>query len=139
MDIEELLEKPYWVIDILPKQVPAESPGRFFDVERYLLEHPQVDALKARKLSVMLKLHCYYDLQISTDVCETWAENPSPEVLRAALDSYLYVLLPGEQALITVDPGDINMTLYNASEDLLALVRQLAAAEGLFVWQPPQE
>ena len=139
MDIEELLEKPYWVIDILPKQVPAESPGRFFDVERYLLEHPQVDALKARKLSVLLKLYCYYDLQISTDVCETWAENPSPEVLRAALDSYLYVLLPGETALITADPGDIYMTLYNASDDLLSLVRQLAEAEGLFVWQPPQD
>ena len=139
MDIEELLEKPYWVIDILPKQVPAESPGRFFDVERYLLEHPQVDALKARKLSVLLKLYCYYDVRISIDVCETWAENPSPEMLRAALDSYLYVLLPGETALITADPGDIYMTLYNASDDLLSLVRQLAEAEGLFVWQPPQE
>ena len=139
MDIEELLEKPYWVIDILPKQVPAESPGRFFDVERYLLEHPQVDALKARKLSVLLKLYCYYDVRISIDVCETWAENPSPEMLCKALDSYLYVLLPGETALITADPGDIYMTLYNASDDLLSLVRLLAEAEGLFVWQPPQE
>ena len=139
MDIEELLEKAYWVIDILPKQVPAESPGMFFDVERYLLEHPQADALKARRLSLLLKLYCYYDVRISIDACETWAENPSPEMLCKALDSYLYVLLPGEQALITADPGDIYMTLYNASDDLLSLVRQLAEAEGLFVWQPPQD
>ncbi len=138
MDIEELLEKPYWVIDILPKQVPAESPGRFFAVERFLLAHPQVEELKARKLSVLLKLYCYYDLRISTDYGETWVGNPDPEELSRAAGSELYLLLPDEDALITADPGDIYMTLYNASDDLLALVHQLAASEGLFVWQPPQ-
>ena len=138
MDIEELLEKPYWVIDILPKQVPADSPGRFFAVEQLLLAHPQVEALRARKLSVLLKLYCYHDLRISTDYGETWTENPDPGELSSALDSELYLLLPDEEALITADPGDIYMTLYNPSDDLLALVRQLAESEGLFVWQPPK-
>ena len=54
------------------------------------------------------------------------------------MERELYLLLPDEDALITADPDDICMTLYNASDDLLALVRQLAASEGLFVWQPPQ-
>lgn len=138
MDIEELLEKPYWVIDILPKQVPADSPGRFFAVEQFLLAHPQIETLGARKLSVLLKLYCYYDLRISTDYGETWVDDPDPGELSAASDSELYLLLPDEDALITADPGDIYMTLYNPSDDLLALVSQLATAEGLFVWQPPQ-
>ena len=25
--LEGLIEKPYWVVDILPEQVPAGSPG----------------------------------------------------------------------------------------------------------------
>ncbi|MBQ9620911.1 MAG: hypothetical protein IJR41_03115 [Atopobiaceae bacterium] len=138
MDIEELLEKPYWVIDLLPKQVPADSPGRFFAVEQLLLAHPQVEALRARKLSVLLKLYCYHDLRISTDYGETWVDGPDPGDISRAMEKELYLLLPDEDVLITADPGDIYMTLYNATDDLLALIRQLATAEGLFVWQPPQ-
>ena len=136
--IESLLEKPYWVIDVLPKQVPAGGAGQFFAVEQHWLAEPQRLELQRRKLAVLLKLNCYYDLRVSADACETWEENPGPEQLRKALESYLYVLLPAEEALVTADPGDIYMTLYNASEDLRALAGQLAASEGLFVWQPPQ-
>ena len=114
------------------------SPGRFFAVEQHLLAHPQVGSLGNRKLSVLLKLYCYYDLRISTDYGETWVGNPDPGDISRAMDKELYLLLPDEDALITADPDDICMTLYNASDDLLALVRQLAASEGLFVWQPPQ-
>ena len=35
--IESLLEKPYWLIDVLPKQVPAGSAGQYFKAERYFL------------------------------------------------------------------------------------------------------
>ena len=35
MTIEEYLNKPYWVIDILPKQVPADSKGQYFRIEKY--------------------------------------------------------------------------------------------------------
>lgn len=44
--IEELLERPYWVIDILPWQVPADSPGKYFAVERYFLQEPQIARVK---------------------------------------------------------------------------------------------
>ncbi len=37
--IETILEKPCYVIDILPKQVPADAKGNFFAVEEYLLSH----------------------------------------------------------------------------------------------------
>ena len=35
--IETLLKKPYWLIDVLPKQVPAGSSGQYFVAERYFL------------------------------------------------------------------------------------------------------
>ena len=33
---EELLQSPYWIIDILPSQVPKDSPGQYFTIEEYL-------------------------------------------------------------------------------------------------------
>ena len=45
MTIEEFLDKPYWVIDILPKQVPADDRGQYFRIEKYFLEHPQIDII----------------------------------------------------------------------------------------------
>ena len=35
--IDELLQAPYWIVDILPEQVPADGPGQYFAVERYYL------------------------------------------------------------------------------------------------------
>lgn len=31
-NVDELLQKSYWVIDILPEQVPRESKGQFFEI-----------------------------------------------------------------------------------------------------------
>ena len=49
--IEELLNTPYWIIDILPYQVPKDSPGQYFAIEDYFLKEPVLklkglDALK---------------------------------------------------------------------------------------------
>ena len=42
--IEELLEKPCYVIDFLPEQVKPSSRGQFFDVECYLLNSDELKA-----------------------------------------------------------------------------------------------
>ena len=38
--------------------------------------------------------------------------------------------------MLLSEPDDTHMTLFNPDEDLLDLVKILAAGEGLFVWQP---
>ena len=58
MIVENYLEKTYWVIDLLPKQVPAESRGQFFCIEEYYRKHPQIDALYRRFTDILLKLNC---------------------------------------------------------------------------------
>ena len=45
IDIDDYLEKPYWVVDFLPRQVPPNANGQFFRIEDYLLKHPQIDAI----------------------------------------------------------------------------------------------
>ena len=68
-NIESLLEKPYWLIDILPKQVPAGSAVQYFKAERYFLTW--LDEISWKFARILIRLNCYYDLQVSTDG-ETW-------------------------------------------------------------------
>ena len=138
----ELLEKPYWVVDILPKQVPKDSAGQYFKLEQYFLKQRQ--ALSQHFVRILLKLNCYLDLELSSDG-ETWTFNPAPEALEQAISAYmnggptnamLYVFLHAENTLIAIDWDSTNMTLYNPSQTLLDLLPQLVMPEGLYVWKP---
>lgn len=136
--MEELLNKPYWVVDFLPRQVPAKSGGQFFAVEEYYLRSP----LRRRFAEVLLKLNCYYEARVCEPETEKWQVNPPPERLFAWIaenEKDLCVLLPAEDTLITVNRDDLYMTVYGPSRDVLELLRPLSAAAGLFLWQPPQE
>ena len=126
--IEELLEKPYWVIDILPERVPEKGGGQFFAVETWFLKDP---ALRRKQTSFLLKLNCYYDLTIVRD--EEEIKNPKPQELVALIGREYLNILVGESFLISADHTDIYMTLYNPDERMLKLVDKLAAAEGLYV------
>ena len=64
MDIEKLLEKPYWIVDILPKQVAKHSNGQYFAIEQYYLSEPQSSELRKKYAHLVLKLNCYYDFQV---------------------------------------------------------------------------
>ena len=39
--------------------------------------------------------------------------------------------------MILSEPDDTHMTVFNADEKLLELIRVIASGEGLFVWSPP--
>ena len=131
----------YWIIDILPKQVPAGSAGQYFKAERYFLS--RLDEISRKFARILIRLNCYYDLQVSTDG-ETWILNASPGDLArrfeesASSHSPLSIFIGSDVALVTFSGDDHYMTLYNPDEELLELVRQCAQAEGLFVWGPKQ-
>ena len=132
--IEELLQTPYWIIDILPERVPADAMGQYFAVEHYYLQEPQLRAIKQKHINVVLKLNCYYDISLDEDA----ATNPLPEWIAQAMTER-YVNIRVADSLIVSEHDDTHMTLFNPSEQLLSLVKTLAAAEGLFVWQPPTQ
>ena len=141
MTIEEFLDKPYWVIDILPKQVPADGKGQYFRIEKFFLEHPQIDNIYRKFTNILLKLNCYEDIGVSYDG-EEWITNPAPHELEAALlkcmadKQMLYINLKSADVLITVSGDDTYMTVYNPREEMTELIRSLADSEGLLVWQP---
>ena len=138
---ERLLLQPYWVIDFLPMQVPEQSNGQFFAVEKYYTEEPQHERMCRQFADVLLKLNCYLDLLVNRNTDDKWVKNPEPGVLVAWLNEalqhgHLCVLIDEGDALITTSSGDTNLTIYNPSPALLELISKLASAAGLFLWKP---
>ena len=138
VDIEELLSKPYWIVDILPKQVPANAGGQYFKIEKFFLLSPRVDAIYRKFANVLLKLNCYVDIIVFLVDDESWVENPAPEDMeRMVLNRRpLFVVLKQSMAMLSITGDDHNMTLYGADEETLQLISSIASAEGLSVWKP---
>ena len=115
--IEELLQSPFWIIDILPLQVPTDSPGQYFTIEKYFLQDKQFAEIKQKHINLILKLNCYRDISID----EERVVNPSPECIADEMRKrYLYILTGGR--LILQDytaPGPI-LWLMNHTEMPLA-------------------
>ena len=128
--IEALVEQPYWVIDILPRQVPENSQGQYFEIERYYLAEPQLSGIKQKHIDLVLKLNCYRDLSLDAEM----AMNPPPEWIAAAIQERHTCLLI-DDALLVSEPDSTSLTLYNPDESLLSMIKALAAGEGLYVWQ----
>ena len=138
VDIEHLLTKPYWIIDILPKQVPANSGGQYFTIEKYFLSPPHVDAIYHKFANVLLKLNCYVDIIVFKVNGETWVENPAPDDLEQMVleRKPLFVVLKQSQAMLSITGDDHNMTVYGADEETLKFLSTITASEGLYVWKP---
>ena len=128
--IEKLLDAPYLIIDILPMQVPKDSEGQYFAVEKYFLEE-QLKEIKQKHINVILKLNCYKNIAIDEEI------NPAPERIRDIMNGrYVYIMV-GE-AMILSEPDDTHMTVFNPDESLQDLLKILSAGEGLYLWKPPQ-
>ena len=155
--IEYLLNKSYYVIDFLPEQVPQDSKGQFFEVEKFYLSKGKLKELQDKFIDILLKLNCYYDFIVVVD--EKVVINPKPSELIKFIynKSNVNILIDGQVknsyvkganskrndnkneanklSLITINHGDTYMTVYNACKDLLNKIKLLAQANGLFVWK----
>ena len=126
--IDELLNTPYWIVDILPAQVAKGSPGQYFTIEDFFL-HEQLAEIKRKHLNVILKLNCYRDISLKGEL------NPPPERIRAVMDEEYVYILAGDSMILS-EPDDTHLTVFNPDDRLLELLMPIAAGEGLFVWKP---
>ena len=101
--VEELLTKDVYIVDYLPRTVPQNSGGQYFDVEYYLLNSPRYTALKDKFSEIM-------DCHSGTLTC----------------------LFPDELALLVFDWDCLNLSIYHPSAEMQQLLAPIAASEGLF-------
>ena len=126
--IECLLEKPFWVVDFLPERVLAERAKQYFAVEEFCCNGQYINQLYQRFAYLVTKLSCYFDI----------FGNPSPKEIFDNINNclsrgYTNFLFANEDALISLNSGDLYMTVYNPNGRFLEMMRSLATAEGLFV------
>ena len=97
--IEELLQTPYWIIDILPKQVPKDSLGQYFPIEDYFLRGDTLAAIKQKHLNLILKLNCYRDVSLDEDE----ERNPPPEqIADTVFRRYTYIRMADAMGYKTI-------------------------------------
>ena len=135
---ETLFGKPYWLIDVLPEQVPEERAAAYFAAERYWLRPENLEGIRRRFADLLLKLNCYHSLEAAAG-----EDDPvpvlAPEQLAARITEArenLVFFLPGMNAAITLNRDDLYMTVYDPPQPLLDLLGRLAAADGLFLRRP---
>lgn len=142
--IEALMSQTYWIVDILPKQVPPARGGRYFAAEDYFLRPPRIGVIRQNQAELLMKLGCYFNLTVGRTEGNEWLDDPDPdELIKLVCETDkaagLRVAFPGEGALFTLDGGDTYMTVYAPTPEMLELIQTIAPTQGLFVWQPEQE
>ena len=137
--IDELLEKPCYVIDFLPQRVPKTSSGHFFDVEYYLLNSKKRHEMKSKYINIILKLMCYYRTSI---LWNGWKHHPKPADIEASISEImenhsgtLNILFPDEDVLLVFEWDCLNFTVYNLTENMKEIVEKVALSEGFFCWK----
>lgn len=134
--VDELLEKPCYIIDFLPQRVLPSANGQFSAVEYYLLNSDKHISIKDKFVNVILKLMCYYSICV---LWNEWLDRPSPELIDKAISEImvnhsgtLNVLFAQENALLVFDWDSLNLSIFNPSETMSLLMEKIAGSEGLF-------
>ena len=139
----ELLERPFRIVSHLPQPVPKDAGGQAFMVGRYFRLPPQLAVLRRKQARVLLRMNCFADMAVTADG-ESWEKNPEPERFVKALDDlsgarFLRVLFPSERVMIELNANDARMSVVCEDAATLETIRQLAGAEGLFLWKEQKD
>ena len=137
--IDELLEKPCYVIDFLPKRVSKTANGQFFDIEYYLLNSDWHNKIVSKFENIIFKLMCYYHVAV---LINDWIDRPKPEVIDKVINKImkshhgtLNIIFPEENALLVFEWECLYLGIYNPPKNMIEIMEKLALSEGLFLWQ----
>ena len=135
--VEQLLKEECCVIDFLPRKVAKAFAERFFEVEEYFLQGNEWERIKESFVRILLKLQCYYGFKVYD---EKWHEDFSINELAVMIKDVLSssnrqmnMLCEEDKLLICIEGSALNLSIYNASEEMVTLLSEMAMAEGLYI------
>lgn len=138
--IDELIEKPRYLMDFLPAFSMPVDDDRCFAIEEYFQSHRA--EINRKFTNILLKLYCRYDFVVSSG--EQVYENPSvPHLLSLIAHcfdgpwesrDYINIVLPQCDAMITLNGDDLFLILHDPDDALKSFASELARSEGLFFY-----
>lgn len=135
--VDQLLKEECYVIDFLPKRVSEEYADRYFEIEEYFLQGNEWEHIKDSFVRILLKLQCYCSFRVYN---EKWHEefsiNELADMLNHVLSSsnaYMNMLNVENKLLICIEGSALNISVYNATEEMIILLSKMAVAEGMYI------
>lgn len=138
--IDQLINMPYYMIDLLPKRVQKKNREQFLAIEEYFHKEKQLKKYCGKIVSVLLKLNCYYNFEVGSG--NKWKKNPKPEKLEKTVQKcimgkkdYIHIFVGSRETLVFINGDDLYLSIYNPDKKMQKMLNRLAKAEGLFFRQ----
>lgn len=134
--VDRLLEKPCYIVDFLPQQVPQGCGGQFFKVENYFLNEYECYGIRDKFIRIILKTMCYYPVSV---YCGKWIVQPKPEqvvkIINTIMENHsgdMNVVFTSKDVLLQFGWDCLNLSVYNPDEEMRILFEKIAMSEGMF-------
>ena len=135
--IDQLINMPYYMIDLLPRRVQKKNREQFLAVEEYFRKEKQLKNFCGKVISILLKLNSYYNIEVGFG--NEWKKNPKPEKLEKTVQKcimgrkdYIHIFAGSRDTLIFINGDDLYLSIYNPDKKMQKMLNRLAKAEGLF-------
>ena len=141
--VERLLEDDYWIIDILPSQIPIEKQAEYRALTDEYFESGKVAQLHRRYADILTMINSRFKTAMLCMPEDEWTISPHNNDVRDAVMHHtergcVDLLLPEEETLISLQAEDLYITVYHPTEEILSLLRQAVSESGFYIWQTPQ-
>ena len=141
--VERLLEDDYWIIDILPSQIPIEKQAEYRALTDEYFESGKVAELHRRYADMLTMINSRFKTAMLCMPEDEWTISPDDVAVKDAVIHHtergcVDLLLPEEETLISLQAEDLYITVYHPTEEILSLLRQAVSESGFYIWQTPQ-
>ena len=141
--VERLLEDDYWIIDILPSQIPIEKQAEYRALTDEYYESGKIAQLHQRYADILTMINSRFKTDMLCMPEDEWTISPDDVAVKDAVIHHtergcVDLLLPEEETLISLQAEDLYITVYHPTEEILSLLRQAVSESGFYIWQTPQ-
>ena len=141
--VERLLEDDYWIIDILPSQIPIEKQAEYRALTDEYYESGKIAQLHQRYADILTMINSRFETAMLCMPEDEWTISPDDVAVKDAVIHHtergcVDLLLPEEETLISLQAEDLYITVYHPTEEILSLLRQAVSESGFYIWQTPQ-
>ena len=141
--VERLLEDDYWIIDILPSQIPIEKQAEYRALTDEYFESGKVAQLHRRYADILTMINSRFKTAMLCMPEDEWTISPDDVAVKDAVIHHtergcVDLLLTEEETLISLQAEDLYITVYHPTDEIISLLRQAVSESGFYIWQTPQ-